>query len=229
MQREHLGPGVGLVADTAPVPAIRGQPRSIRSMLKALIDNATESLTHRDGDHHGSDLHGARRQDRGRGPGRRNRSVHRGPGTGGGSVLHDQARASGYRPDDRQKHLATTSADSRSSRVSRAGAPWYAARSPAPPGPDRRTPCRRSFGLNRGSDDSPPCRGDVGARTWRPGHGWPGSGRARSKGSSPRPSYRHRGSSPVRSDRPVRSVNSRQMESPRPLPSILECSSRERR
>jgi len=45
MQREHLGPGVGLVADTAPVPAIRGQPHAIRSMLKALIDNAKESLT----------------------------------------------------------------------------------------------------------------------------------------------------------------------------------------
>src|SRR5947199_10220549 len=46
MQREHLGPGVGLVADTAPVPAIRGQPRALRSMLRALNDNATESLTH---------------------------------------------------------------------------------------------------------------------------------------------------------------------------------------
>jgi len=44
MERERLGPGVSLVTDTAPVPAIRGQPRALRSMLKALIDNATESL-----------------------------------------------------------------------------------------------------------------------------------------------------------------------------------------
>ena len=228
MRREGAGPRNRPASRPGRCRRSRDNRKRFRYMLMLLIDNAAESLRRPSGTVTVRTYRGARRPDRGRGEGRRDRYLPRGPGTRDRSVLHDQAGTSGYRPDDRPRHLAAASRIH--AHRERAG-PGHrgSLRCRASPG---RLPAGRSaagLGLSPGSDGSRLFPAGVrGSGLGGHGAAVPGdAGETRGKLTStvvPAPGMESSTIWP-----PSCSVSSRQMASPRPLPSILECSSRARR